>query len=267
MAICLPCDYCHIVTKRLNLLTLPLIAGLLVLGLCSCGGSGDPTVAVVGKTKISRATLNHWMLTVVGADYQDYVAATAPLGLVSEPADYRRCVAVAKQIKPKTLPALIPNEAVLRIRCRQLHTAVKEQALSYLISILWRVEEGAELGQNVSDRELSQRLQQATYSDYKSPAAFRRFLASRHWSLADERFALKRNLLDSKFLERVKRRAAALGGGEQTYAKLVRESIAKWSAKTKCNPGYSAWQCRPGGSTAEAEPSAAVLVEQLGGVR
>ncbi len=203
---------------------------------------------------------------MLGGDYQEIVGDTAPVGLVSEPANYPRCVAAAKTIKPKKLPASIPNEARLKIRCRQLHTAIKEQALSYLISVLWRAEEGAEVGENVSDRELSSHIQELAYRDYKSPAAFRRFLASRHWGLADERYLLKRNLLDTKFLERVKRRVAALGGGQQTYGKLVRENVAKWSAKTSCSPGYTAWQCRPGGSPEEADPSAAVLVEELAGV-
>jgi hypothetical protein len=254
-------------SKRLHMPLLAVIAGLLLLGLGSCGGGGEPTVATVGKTKISRSTLNHWMNTMAGGDYQELVGGPAPVGLVSEPADYSRCVAAAKQIKPKSLPALIPNQARLKIRCRQLHRAVKEQALSYLISVLWRAEEGAELGQGVSDRELSRKLQELAYQDYKSPAAFRRFLASRHWSLSDERTLLKRNLLDTKFLERLKRRAAALGGGEATYGKLVRENLAKWSAKTKCSPGYTAWQCRRGGSTTEADPSASVVVEQLAGVK
>jgi hypothetical protein len=253
--------------RRIHPPALALIAGLLILGLSSCGGSGDPTVATVGMTKISRSTLNHWMATIVGGDYQENVGSSAPVGLVSEPADYPRCVAAAKTIKPQSLPASVPNEARLKIRCRQLYTAIKEQTLSYLISVLWRAEEGAEVGERVSDREVSKKVQELAYHDYKSPAAFHRFLASRHWSVGDERFLLKRNLLDSKFLQRLKARVAALGGGEKTYGKLVLENVAKWSKKTHCSSGYTAWQCRPAGSTAEADPSAAVLVEELAGVR
>jgi len=250
----------------LHLLALALVAGLLLLGLSSCGSSNDPVVATVGKTKISRSTLNHWMNTMVGGDYQEIIGNPAPSGLVSEPADYGSCVAAARQIKPRPSPAL--NEAQLRIRCRQLHTAVKEQALSYLISALWRAEEGAELGQSVSEDELSRKLQEVAYREYKSPAAFRRFLASRHWSVADERYLLKRNLLDTKFLERLKQRSAALGGGEKAYAKLTGENISKWRAKTSCSPGYTAWQCRAEGSTGEeADPSVAAVVKEIAGDR
>jgi hypothetical protein len=260
-------DYLRAMPIRLHLLSLALLAGLLVLGLCSCGGSSDPTVATVGKTKISRSTLNHWMSTMAGGDYQELVGSTAPAGLVSEPADYPRCVAAAKQIKPKTPPASVPNEATLKIRCRQLQTAVKEQALSYLISVLWLAEEGAELGQNVSDSEVSHKVQETVSTGYKSPVAFRRFLASRHWSLGDERTLLKRNLLDAKFLQRLKGRLAALGGSEKTYIKLVDQHVAEWRSKTKCSPGYTAWQCKPSGFEVAANPPASILVEQLGGVR
>jgi hypothetical protein len=251
---------------RLHSLSLTLLAVVLVLGLCSCGGSSDPTVATVGKTKISRSTLSHWMATMVGGDYQELVGSRAPAGLASEPADIPRCVAAAKQIKPKTLPASVANEATLKIRCRQLHTAIKEQALSYLISVLWRAEEGAEVGQKVSDREISQKVKETVSTGYQSPAAFRRFLASRRWSLGDERTLLKRNLLDTKFLERLKRQVAALGGSEKAFVKLVNENVAKWRSRTKCSPGYTAWQCRASGYSIEADPPPSILVEKLGGV-
>jgi hypothetical protein len=253
--------------RRSHLAVFALVAGLLVLGLCSCGsGSGDPTVASVGSSKISRSSLNHWMLALAGDEYHHLAGTSAPAGLISEPANYPRCVAVAKRIKPKTLPAPVPNEARLKIRCRQLHTAIKEQALSYLISTLWLSEEGAKAGQSVSDREVSRQLQEHAYREYPSPAAFRRSLASRHWSVADERYSLKNTLLDNKFLGRIEARAAALGGGQPTFVRLVNERNAKWKAKTRCSSGYTAWQCRPDGSGREAEPPASVVIEQLGGV-
>jgi hypothetical protein len=256
-----------IVSKPLHFVAATLVTGLLILGLSACGsGTASRGVATVGKTKISQSTLNHWMSATLGSDYHNLVRSTAPVGLVSEPADYPRCVATARTIKPKSLPASVPNEARLKIRCRQLYVAIKEQALSTLIAGLWRVEEGAELGQNVSDREVSRQVQEVAYRDYKSPAAFRRFLASEHWSLADERYLAKTNLIETKFIDRLNRHVASLGGSRQTYARLVRENVAKWSARTHCSPGYTAWQCRPSGSTAEADPSASILVEKLGRV-
>jgi hypothetical protein len=208
------------------------------------------------------------MSALLGQDYAGLVGSSAPAGLLSDPADYPRCVAAAKTIKLKSRDVPVPSQALLMIRCRQLHTAVKEQALSYLIGALWRVEEGAELGQSVSDREVSSKLQETASKNYPSPAAFRRHLASIHWSVADERYAIKSTLLDAKFLKRLEQRSALLGGSEQALARIVRESVAKWSAKTHCSPGYTAWQCRPGGLSGhgEADPSASVAIEKLAGV-
>lgn len=247
---------------------IPIVCIALILGLAACGSGSeaDKTVAIVGKTKITSDTLNHWMSTIVGGDYQEIVGTPAPDGLVSEPANYAGCVFAAKRIAPRSPAAPKPNAAQIRIACRQLYTAVKEQALSYLISALWRAEEGAELGERVSDGEVAHQLQEIVYREYKSPAQFRRFLASRHWSVADERYLLKRNLLDTKFLARLEQRKEALGGGERALAKLLRESVAKWSSKTSCSPGYTAWQCRRSSPGVEASPSASQLLEKLGGV-
>ncbi len=246
-----------------KLLALTVLALLITAGLSACGNGGDMTVATVGKTKISRGTLNHWMSTVVGGDYNQVVAPKAPLGLVSEPADYSRCVAAAAQIVPKTNGKLKLNASQIGVKCRQLHRAIKEQALSYLIGVLWRAEEGVELGQTVSDREVARQLQQVNYKQFANPARFRLYLASRRWSLSDELYLLKRNMLDTKFLARLKQRAESLGGGERIMSKLVRENVAKWTARTSCAPGYHAWQCKQYGTSKEASPSASVLLEHF----
>jgi hypothetical protein len=236
-----------------------------IAGLSACGGGGnsDKTVATVGKSTITLATLNHWMSTVVGGDYQAVNTTRGPAGLASEPADYPRCVSAAEQVVPRAggKPELSP--AQLLLKCHQLHAAVKEQALSYLIAVLWRAEEGAELHAEVSNREVNHQLQEIRYEQYKSPAAFNRYLADRHWTLGDERYLLKRNMLDTKFLARLKQQAARLGGGEQALSKLVRENVAKWTSRTSCRPGYLAWQCKQYGSRQGASPSASVLVEEL----
>ena len=45
---------------------------------------GD-AVAQVGDATISKATLNHWMSTMVGGDFAEDSTVTAPQGLVSDP--------------------------------------------------------------------------------------------------------------------------------------------------------------------------------------
>ena len=252
---------------------LPTLAALLLLTLClglsACGGSGDgQTVATVGKSTITKSTLNHWMSTVVGGDYHQVVGRRAPAGLVTEPADYPRCVSAAERVVASSTATPKPSydHAQLLQKCHQLHKALKEQALSYLIAVLWRAEEGKEVGESVSDRELDQRVSEIRYKEYANPAQFDRYLAERNWTIGDERYLLKRNMLDDKYLARLKAQVAKLGGNEQAYGRLVRENVAKWTSKTSCSPGYRAWQCKQAASSKEARPSPSQLLEYLSGV-
>jgi hypothetical protein len=252
-----------------KLIALALLA-LAVLALSACGGGGasEKTVAVVGKSKITQGTLNHWMATTLGGDYRSLVRTSAPLGLVSDPPKYATCVLVASKIVPSSLGGPKPKRTVaqLRLKCQQLQRAIKEQALSALISVLWRSEEAAELGTGVSEREVNEELQKSAYKHYSNPAQFRRHLAEIHSSLADQRYLTKGEMLSTKFVGRLQAKAASLGGGEATTVKLVHENIAKWSARTSCSPGYVAWQCKQFRASQEASPSASQVIEQLAGV-
>src|SRR4051794_40693643 len=122
-----------------------LITTILAIALSACGSndSADKTVATIGRTKINQRTLSHWMSSVIGSDYRAVIGSTAPVGLVSDPPDYARCVSVAARLAPKGTQTL--NAVQLRVKCRELYAAAKEQALSYVISVLWRTEEAAEL--------------------------------------------------------------------------------------------------------------------------
>lgn len=246
-----------------RLLSVTLTAAV-VVALGSCGSS-DPPVVKVGDATISKAGFEHWVRAIGYSDYTYVVGGRAPLGLVSEPADYKACVAAARQIPhpPGTRPPLKAGQ--LLQRCRELHAAVKEQTLTYLIPGLWRSVEAKQLGSGVSDREVSKLLAEVS-AEHHSPAAFARYLANQHWSIADERASLKRELLIGNYGAKIRKRAKELGGGEQTIAQLVQQSFARWAARTDCSPGYTALQCRQRhGYPNTSAPSAAQVLEQMSG--
>jgi hypothetical protein len=233
--------------------------------LTACAGSSDPPVVQVGDQSISQATFRHWVKLFGYDDYVKIVGGRAPLGLISEPADDKACVAAAGQIP------LVPgakhrlSSVQLLLKCRQLHAAVKEQTLQILIPELWRSVEGRELGTSVSESEVSKLLRQVI-SELPSPDAFTRYLAERHWSIADERFTLKRELLVSNYGAKIRKQAAELGGGLPTTAQLVQQSFRRWSARTDCKAGYTALQCKQRhGEPNTTAPSAAELLEELSG--
>jgi hypothetical protein len=245
-----------------------LISFVLLLGLSACGSS-EKVVATIGKTKISQAMLDHWMGSVAGSDYHATFNTTAPLGLVSDPPRYGRCVQAAASFAPKVAGKPKLNHAQLLVKCKQLDAAVKEQALSYILSVLWRTEEGEELGSPVTQAQISAQLAKLIRSNYHSPAEFRQMLADQHRTLADERFLLKRNMLEQRFLQRMNARVAKLGGGQQTFGKLVLANNAKWKAKTSCSPGYRAWQCKQANfspddpASPDSGPTVGIVLETL----
>ena len=227
-------------------------SALLCLTLCltACGGSGEKTVATVGKTKLSQATLSHWMETTLGGDYRAELGTSMPKGLVSDPVDYPRCIKVAAQIAPQAKP----SNSRLRLRCRQLNAGIKQQALGYVLSVLWAIEEGNELGVHVSEGEVTRRMRQLADRDYHGPVQFAKTLASLRRTVADERFLVKRNILEDLYLKRIKNKAAALGDGQKAQTKLILENNAKWNARTICSPGYVAWECKGYSPAQEVSP-------------
>lgn len=252
------------VFKSSKLIVLGTILAL-ALNLSACGSSGQgQTIATAGKTEVSQVTIDHWMDVVLGGDYTAALDERAPDGLVSDPPRYTHCVSVAEGIVPKILGKPKLTRTQLRQKCRQLNTAVREQALAYVLSVIWSQEEGAELGIRLpSEREISSHLRELIYSQFKSPGNFQKVIARQHRSLADVRFLVTRNIIQTEIYARIRARAARLGGGKATIYRLVLQNNAKWQAKTSCRSGYRAWECKQYGSAGEAKPPAAVVLEEL----
>jgi hypothetical protein len=240
--------------------TLPALLAALALATCAlgaCGGSDSKVVASVGKSEITQASLDHWMETTAGGDYREANAETSPEGLVSDPPDYSRCVNAARQIPTTSGKQL--SEAELDLKCRQLYTVIKEEALSFLISEIWAKEQASAHGQSVSEAELNRGFAELRSNQWPNPGQLTRYLSEQHRTLSDERALLKRNLLAKKTFKALKTKA----GDELSFIKLVKAENAKLSARTDCKAGYRALQCRQYASGTGASPSAAVLVEQL----
>lgn len=246
------------------------VIALAAIAIASCGlwGCGDSSpdakvIATVGKSKITQATLDQWMTATIGGGYREILSEEGPVGLVSDPPDYARCLAAAKQIVPSSGARSKLSEAQLRSSCRELYTAVSEEALSFLISALWRIEEEAEHGQGVSEAELTRVLDRIRSEQFPNPEQFARYLAERHRSISDERYLLRRNILNERLLNKLKAQAGSGAGGEKAFARLVLANNAKWISRTDCMPGYRSTDCKQYASSASASPSTAIVLERL----
>jgi hypothetical protein len=239
-----------------------------------CGSSsssgGNAVVAQVAGKKITESTLNHWTAVFMRGDFYQAAGRKAPIGFASDPPRPEACVSVAKTFAAKTVPT--PgvkkpklSEGQLQVKCRALYTQVRQEALGYVLSILWGEGQVAELGRKVTDREVQQNLKELIVNTYHTQQNFQTTLANKGWSLADIQYIIRRNILGRIFVAALKAKAAKLGGGQSTFVKLVNQSNAKWSTKTNCRPQDLVWECqeyKPSAALGSSSP--AVLLEEMG---
>ncbi|HXN38615.1 MAG TPA: hypothetical protein VN892_11285 [Solirubrobacteraceae bacterium] len=245
---------------------------LAIAALAACGGAGDSAnlvVARVGKTAITRSTLDHWMSTLVGGDYFESIGRRAPSGLVSDPPNYPACASAIEAIGPPRLvnATATIDRAGLEERCQQLYAGIKRQGVTYLIAEVVSVDEDAERGIVVTDAEIEQKLKEVKAEQFPTQSAFAAYLSNHRWTLADELDVLKRNVLEEKLEELVKRRLGSAADGpaavEQALIAIYRQSIKRYTARTHCRSGYLAPDCA-GYRAPRIEPTSPdVLLEQM----
>jgi len=227
-------------------------------GLAACGG-GEDAVIRVGHTPITRATVGHWMEVLAAGDYRSELAKPPPAGLVSDPANYSRCVrAVRRQSAKAESKAEADKKANL---CRQLYAAVKLQAVNFLTNAAWYAEDAKEHGEKVTDKEIERKYLLTKRREYPAPGQLEHFLAELHRTRADEYYLLKRNILAIKLLERLQRQHVDLHS-RNVATKLAEEWQAKWTARTSCGPGYVASQCKQYKGP-ETVPAPDTILQQL----
>jgi PPIC-type PPIASE domain len=130
-------------------LTVERAAGVLAAAavLAGCGGNGvktarrnDPVVAHVGDATISISALTHWMKVL------------APQHVVPDEPGFHVCIAHGRTLAPQSTPGQ-SKEA-----CRRRYEALVRQALEFLISSQWLVQEADAEGIGVTQRETQEQL-------------------------------------------------------------------------------------------------------------
>jgi foldase protein PrsA len=183
-----------------------------------CGGAipGD-AVAQVGGTPITRATFEHWLSVAASASAQT-AAGTGPAAPVPDPPAYSACIAHLQATAPKPAkgrPA--PTGAQLKIQCEQEYTALKQQALGFLISASWVTGEAASQGIGLSDEEIEKSFTEIKQRQFPKEDMFKRFLASSGQTASDLRLRVKLNLLSQRLQQKVAKTPAVTQAQIQSY--------------------------------------------------
>jgi hypothetical protein len=254
-------------TRFTHLLLMVAVSAACAVGVAGCGSSGsDDVVAEVGTVPISRAMLNEWMKAVAGGDYFEHVDGPAPRGLVSDPANYPKCVTAAETIVPRAAngtPAMTARQ--ITNRCHQLYGLLKGQALELLFSIESRVAEGAEQGIKPSNAEVNRLLARVKAEQFPKQGEYQEYLSQREWTPSVETLQLERNIVTAKLEAKYRARGA---DWEHAFGLALVNGEKRWTARTSCKQGYVVSICKeykPSGAKATESSSPAILLEELAG--
>jgi hypothetical protein len=245
-----------------NLLLSVLALLLSLLALTGCGGTESVTHIGGSSATISKPMLDHWMRAVVATDFRVSVLSRAPKGLASEPANYSECAAAAKKVVPKTSTGQLKlTDAEISRKCHQLYQAIRNQAMSYLLSAQWTMLEAKELGVPLSEAEMHREFLRYRKEAYNSPARYESYMKERRLVLSDVLYQLRRNVLVTRLLPKFQAKVAKTGGGEKVYVKFALERYRARIAKTSCKAGYVMENCKEYHAPAKELPSPSVILE------
>ncbi len=179
-------------------------------GLAACGSGGIPSDAVVqvNGQPITKAALDHWVGVAAAASSATAAGQKAAKPVVPEPPTYTACIAHLKEVEPKPAKGQQPKtEAALKAECEQQYTALKQQALSYLIGVDWVFGQAEEQGIKLSDKEVQAKFNALKKQQFPKEADFQKFLASTSYTVSDLLLRVKYGLLTTKIQEKVTKEA------------------------------------------------------------
>lgn len=223
------------------------------------GGLPSGVVAKVGPQAITQRAVEHWMSVLVITDGHAIPKTPDPKLLAPRPPSYATCIADAKGGLAEKGTRL--TSASIKQKCASLRRALREQAVEVLISTAQLVDEGAERGIVLNDKQVRRLLAGLVRAEFPSEAAYRRYLHITKQSLRDQIYHVRPMFLAAKVLK------AVAGGPDRTPTPAQLRGLAnatkKWIAATTCRAGYVVPRCREYKASTEQPPAVNVLIAEL----
>jgi hypothetical protein len=250
----------HAVKRRVTATVGSLSAAvLLAVGLGACGSSGSGEVlAKVGGSPVTQSAVSHWMGSLAGGDYWEVSHGhPLPVGLVSDPPDFARCVARLRAAVAANPHGGSASSSVLMKKCREINVALRIQAEGWLVDADWLTSVYGAEGVVAREPEVRKLFKQLSEREYPTQAALHQYLAQRDSSLADLLFVVKLDVLRANAVRK------ATAGGKSVDAEIA-AAERRWTAKTICNRGFVVEHCSQyDGTQTYPGQSPAILMEQV----
>jgi hypothetical protein len=259
---------------RFARLSLPLLLVGGVSCLSACGGaadtlrSADDQIALVGRSPVTIAAVNHWMGALAGnAFYSVSKGRSLPGGLLSDPPRYSRCVERLHAVSTEIVPdeeggrSKVPRLNALRLmqKCRLYNEALRTEALELLLNARQEIEGAKELGIVVRPDEIDAVFQSERASAYRTDQELHKYLASHGLTLPDLLLETHLNMIGQKISERS-------GGSSKRALEQLAAISRRWTERTTCSAGYVVEHCKEfkrGAPTFPYSPPASIETEQL----
>lgn len=229
-----------------RLLVKPIIAVAATgVALASCGGgAGDAVVVRVNGHAITRASLEHWTKVEAVLAYDYRPTKPVPKGVVPDPPRFASCIAYLRTLARRQQGGAGATGAQLMRQCHERYEQLQHDVLDILIGDYWVRGEGAARGVTVTEAEVDRTLRY----EFPQKGSLERFAALSGETVAEQRFLLYANLLQTKLQAQRERSLASRGlSGERMQRELARaaaEFAARWTPRTDCSPGYVVRECR-----------------------
>jgi hypothetical protein len=174
--------------------------------------------------------------------------------------------------------AKAPTHAQLKAQCAREYESLKTNALGYLISADWLIDEASAQDVAVTDRQVHARLISIARQDFPAKGSFERFLRSSPYTVSDLLLRIKLEMLSERLERKVPGRAAKVTqtqiasyyaahrsrfahqrlsavstsirqelrsqDEERSFAAFKTAFRKRWTARTDCRPGYVVLECR-----------------------
>ncbi len=224
------------------------LAVLFALALASCSGQSDDrpipsgSVAIVGRTPISKAALDHWTEVEFVTDNDQNAQEPVPSGVVIRPEDYGPCIARLRAVHSGEVPidqVKRPQSAgALKQECEARYRAVREHVLNILIVFGWYIEEGRRQGVGPSDKEVRKQYARFSRERFPKPGELQRYLKHTGESYNDELLRMKIDLVGTNLINRELKRIGGISNpkAEQDLDRSGKGFYKRWKAHTHCLP-------------------------------
>jgi parvulin-like peptidyl-prolyl isomerase len=222
----------HVLSYKLPylfaLLTVVVIVIAILLFTASNNDVPKGSVAKVAGTSISLATYNHWMTAAANGSATGGEATPVP-----DPPNYLACITrlQAKAPKPtKKVPA--QSVSALKAECASQYKTLQGQALNYLLTAQWVINESASLGVQVSDAQVKKQFLAEKAQQFPTAAAFQSYSQSTGQTVSDLLLRTKVEMLATDIKQKIDGKVHVT---EQDLLNYYRENPSLYGSSAKRN--------------------------------